>query len=244
MSTLLFFLLLLILLSFTLCDVFTPVLADSRILSGYLTHRWVDKGVHTFHRGICPKVNIIARLEFCKNLLNILADLNNAVVWIVPVLPLISSSKSFFSRLFGTVQKAPTMNSIPVTFMFYSLLSSQAMSIYMSFILLSLQSHSVVCWKFFFLLIKTKSRLLTLPAWSISISKSQRILCVSFSSTDSDLCIYHLLVLDHLPHQVVPCIFFLLSLLFSLTMRLFHLYHHIAYICYFPVYCPSLFWYY
>ena len=30
----------------------------------YLTHSWEDKGVHTFPMGICPKVNVIARLEF------------------------------------------------------------------------------------------------------------------------------------------------------------------------------------
>ena len=26
----------------------------------YLTHSWEDKGVHTFPKGICPKVNVIA----------------------------------------------------------------------------------------------------------------------------------------------------------------------------------------
>ena len=30
----------------------------------YLTHSWEDKGVHTFPKGICPKVDVIARLEF------------------------------------------------------------------------------------------------------------------------------------------------------------------------------------
>ena len=25
----------------------------------YLTHSWEDKGVHTFPKGICPKVNVI-----------------------------------------------------------------------------------------------------------------------------------------------------------------------------------------
>ena len=30
----------------------------------YLTHRWEDKRVHTFPKGICPKVNVIARLEY------------------------------------------------------------------------------------------------------------------------------------------------------------------------------------
>ena len=29
----------------------------------YLTHSWEDKGVHTLPNGICPKVNVIARLE-------------------------------------------------------------------------------------------------------------------------------------------------------------------------------------
>ena len=29
----------------------------------YLTHRWQDKGVHTFPKGICPKVNAIVWLE-------------------------------------------------------------------------------------------------------------------------------------------------------------------------------------
>ena len=30
----------------------------------YLTHSWENKGVHTFPKGICPKVNVIAQLEF------------------------------------------------------------------------------------------------------------------------------------------------------------------------------------
>ena len=30
----------------------------------YLTHSWEDKGVHTFPKSICPKVNVIAWLEY------------------------------------------------------------------------------------------------------------------------------------------------------------------------------------
>ena len=30
----------------------------------YLTRNWEDKGVHTFPKGICPNVNVIARREF------------------------------------------------------------------------------------------------------------------------------------------------------------------------------------
>ena len=30
----------------------------------YLTHSWEDKEIHTFPKGICPKVNTIVRLEY------------------------------------------------------------------------------------------------------------------------------------------------------------------------------------
>ena len=30
----------------------------------YLNHSWEDKGIYTFPNGICPKVNVKARLEF------------------------------------------------------------------------------------------------------------------------------------------------------------------------------------
>ena len=29
-----------------------------------LTHSWEDKGVQTFPKGICPKVDVIARVEY------------------------------------------------------------------------------------------------------------------------------------------------------------------------------------
>ena len=31
---------------------------------GTIQHSWDVKGVHTFSKGICPKENVIARLEF------------------------------------------------------------------------------------------------------------------------------------------------------------------------------------
>ena len=34
------------------------------LLDYYLTHSWEDKGVYIFPKGICPKVNMIAQLEF------------------------------------------------------------------------------------------------------------------------------------------------------------------------------------
>ena len=42
-------------------------MSNSSFLEGqkwyYLTYRREDKGVHTFPKGICPKVNVIAQLE-------------------------------------------------------------------------------------------------------------------------------------------------------------------------------------
>ena len=45
---------------------------------------------------------------------------------------------------------------------------------------------------FFYLLINIRSDLLARIKWFICILMSQRILCISFSRTDSGLCIYHL----------------------------------------------------
>ena len=45
-----------------------------------------------------------------------------------------------------------------------------------------------------FLLIIIRSGLLAEIRWSVCMSKSQRNLCVSFSWTGAELCIYHLLV--------------------------------------------------
>ena len=45
-----------------------------------------------------------------------------------------------------------------------------------------------------FLLTITRSVLLASIWWYVCISKSQRILCISFFRTDSELCIYHLIV--------------------------------------------------
>ena len=46
----------------------------------------------------------------------------------------------------------------------------------------------------FFLLIITRSGRLAEIRWPVCILKSQKFLCISFSRTDSGLCIYHLFV--------------------------------------------------
>ena len=65
-----------------------------------------------------------------RTFLSILADFNNAVIWMVSTCPLISKSSSPFTHLLGIVPYVPITIGIIVTFMFHSLLSSPAMSWY------------------------------------------------------------------------------------------------------------------
>ena len=41
-----------------------PSHSPRRTVVVLFNHSWEDKGVHTFPKGICPKVNVIARLEY------------------------------------------------------------------------------------------------------------------------------------------------------------------------------------
>ena len=95
---------------------------------------------------------------------------------------------------------------ISVSFMFYSFFYSLASSRYLSlfwflffFFLSFFQFYSVVSLDskvqfLFFLLIITRTGRLDEIRWSVFISECQRSLCVSYSRTDSRLCIYHLIV--------------------------------------------------
>ena len=127
--------------------------------------------------------------------------------------PPISNTSSLLTKSSGTVTSAPSAIGITVTFVFFS---SLARSKYLCLIIF-FDFHSVVrqngkvlysaghvlclchclslslfSFFFFFLLIISKSGLLTGIRWSVCISISQRILCVSFSGMDSGFCIYHL----------------------------------------------------
>ena len=133
-----------------------------------------------------------------------LGDLNNAIVWIVSSCPLIFKSSSPYTDPFTTVPSAPITIGITVTFMFYFFFSSlwrfrylSLFSLSFSFTLWSAETaKSTIRQVFLFLLLLS----ITWPVCrseirgSICISKSQRILCVWFSGTDSLLCIYHLFV--------------------------------------------------
>ena len=56
--------------------------------------------------------------QVSRTLLGILAELNNAIIWMVSVCPPIFNSSSLFRKSSGIVQSAPIIIGITVTFMF------------------------------------------------------------------------------------------------------------------------------
>ena len=75
--------------------------------------------------------------QFSRTLLSILADFNNAVVWMVSTRPLISKSSSPFINPLVTVPREPITISINITFMFCSFFKCLERSKYISFLSLS-----------------------------------------------------------------------------------------------------------
>ena len=132
-------------------------------------------------------------------------------------------SKSFrpWTNALVTVKSAPVSIGITVTFMFLHFFPVylQGLDINFSFrfhwVLPSgQQERQIPLFDRGFLLIITRSGRLAEIRWSICISKSKRTSCVSFSRTDSVLCIHHLFVWsdfnllhsskrDHFSHRIV-----------------------------------------
>ena len=136
--------------------------------------------------------------------ISILANLNNIVVWMVPICPPISNSSSPLSKPWGSVWSVPITIGITVTFMFHSFFMSLVRFKFLSLFLLFF-IFIVVCWDskvhyttgspfFFFWLIITWFDLLAGISWFVCISKSLRIMCISLSKMDSGLCIYYLFI--------------------------------------------------
>ena len=65
--------------------------------------------------------------------ISILSEFNNALVWMISTRFLISTSSSPCTNPLATIPKVPVTIGIIVTFMFHSLFSSQARSMYLSF---------------------------------------------------------------------------------------------------------------
>ena len=100
----------------------------------------------------------------------------------------------------GIVPSASITIVITVTFMFHSFFSSLARYKYLplfSSLISTLWSAGTVqstiqqVLVFFFFFSLSRSGLLTGIKWSVCISKSQRMFCISFSRADSSSCIYH-----------------------------------------------------
>ena len=132
--------------------------------------------------------------QVSRTRLRILAVFNNAVFWMVFTQPPTSKFSRPFNNPLVTVPKVPITIGIIVTFRFHSFFNSLARSRYLS---LFSHSFSFILWSagtakstilqiffFFFLLINIRSGLLAeiwwSVWWSVWISKSHRILCVTF----------------------------------------------------------------
>ena len=136
--------------------------------------------------------------QVSPTLINILADYNNAVVWMVSTLPPTSKTSSPFNNTLVTALKAPTRIGTIVTFMFHIFFISLARSRDLSFFS---HSFSFILWPagtakstilqilFFLLLIIIRCGLLAETTWSVCMSKSHRSLCVSFSRIAAGVCI-------------------------------------------------------
>ena len=132
-----------------------------------------------------------------RTLLSILANLNNAVVWMVstPSLPVLiptlrdctkNTNYNWYQRHFLVLQFFLFSGKVYV-------LSS--LFVFFQFSLWSTETAKSTIWQvLFFLSIIIRSGRLAEIKWSVYISKSQRNLRVLFSRTDSGLCIYHLFV--------------------------------------------------
>ena len=131
--------------------------------------------------------------QVSRNSLSILVDLNKAVDWMVSTCP---SPPVFVSIIWSTHYNWYNHHSrVPQLLQF-------SRSSYLSFFSLSFNftlwsagiGKSTILQVLFLLLIIIRSTRLAGIWWSACISKSQRSLCVSFSRTDSRLCIYNFFV--------------------------------------------------
>ena len=135
--------------------------------------------------------------SFSRTLYSILADLNNAVIWMVLARPSISNHTSPLTKPLGIVLIEPITIGITIIFSFHSFFSSLTKLKYLSFFLFSLIFFlwfTIRQVLFSFLLIITRFDLLAGIRWSVCISKSQRILCISSFRMHCGLHMNHLVV--------------------------------------------------
>ena len=141
-------------------------------------------------------------IQVSRSLFSSLADLNNAIIWMVSTHPLISKSTSSCTNPLVTVTRATITTGIAVTFMFHSFFKILGRSMYLASFSISFNftlssagnAKSKIRQVLFFSLIITWSGRLDKIRRSVRITKFQMCWCVSFSRTDSGLYVYHLFV--------------------------------------------------
>ena len=175
--------------------------------------------------------------QVSRTLLNILADLNNAVVWMVSTHSFISKSSSPCINPLVTVPRAPITIGIIIIFIFHSFYNSQARSRYLSLFALS---FSFTLWSagtakftilqvFFLLLIIIRCGHLVETRWSICISKLFLLSLFLFLLL---LSLLLLLLLNHHHHHVVSLaqISLTLSPLFPIIHRFWQVFRATSHI--------------
>ena len=143
--------------------------------------------------------------QVSRTLLGILADINNTVVWRIPPRPLISKISSSCNNPLVTVPRAPVTIVIIVTFIFHSFFQFPSKLQVLIFLFAFLWFYSVVSQdtkvhnsasSLFFV-----DYYLVMVVWprlgNPFVFQNPRgvSLCISFSKTDSWLCISHLFVI-------------------------------------------------
>ena len=190
---------------------FTPLEFFTSVLALLLFHSFESFSQH------CKRVVSRWNLSLSKSpqvsriLLSILADLTNAVVWMVATRPLISKSSSSFTNPLGIVPTAPFTTGITVTFhIFLVLLISLSTYLSFCFILILLSDPPGRQSSLFSRFVDYHYVWSSGRNWVIvCISKSYRSLVVSFTRTDSGLCLYLLFIwLNHY---------------YSYSLRVFHI---------------------
>ena len=135
-----------------------------------------------------------------------MAVLSNAVVWVVSTRPLILKTFSPCTNPLLTLPSALITIGIIVTTIFHSFCSFLARSTYLSFFSLSFSfilwstgtDKSIIRQVLFFAVNYNKVWSPAEISWYVFISKSQKTLYISFSWTDSWLCIYYLFLESNL----------------------------------------------
>ena len=143
------------------------------------------------------RVCVTASSQVSRTLFSILTTFDNAVVWIFSTQPLTSKSSNTSTNPLGIAPNESITIGITVTYMCHGFFFS------FHYLLISVYSRpgrqnllfgrfSVFCFFFVCLLTVTRSGRLAKIRRSVCILKSKKNVCVSFSRTDSGLCIYHL----------------------------------------------------